>query len=771
MITILGIITEEEKSYLQAVRELIPGVEIKVTTKAPGLKTELAVMAKLARASGVFVTNPEVGEMLIDRGQATTKYSQSDFAGSLITINDVDMVMMDHLSQIRTTPDGPHLAARWLSKIVAPSSWPHLPDFRYELAGDPSAAKRALEVLSGAEFIAFDIETVKMHLFFDVISFTGVFYSSTADRNGKLKYYTRTYSLPHCDVVMQQYIQKILQLPVKKIAQNGKYDIAYLLRWGMPPTMWYCDTASFFHSWYCELPKRLDFIAAYCLRNVKFWKDEGTGSFTNRAEYCGRDSWATACTWMTFMERAPDWAFRNYEQEFTTAVICVIPEHTGLTIDMDGHRRLREYSEAVALRLAKSIVASTGIENFNPNSPTQVLKLMHALGSKDLKDTKPPTMDKFAFRHPLNNWFASNIKEFKSAAKVISNYLKDGMFLTDHAGKVWPKTLAAFNPHGTETGRLASKAHHFWCGIQQQNIKRDEDDDEAVSVKEQFAAPDGFFLGEADYEQAESRDTAYLSGDLKLIAAVDCGKDFHSLNASAFFGMPYEEIYRDEASTVIDAETGEIIEFIAGCLNKPIRTLAKRVNHGANYNMGPSVLFDTMGIKNVIKAKQLLRLPPAWPLIRVCEYLLERFTATYSTLKGSWYQHVKDQVRIHKKLVGPTGWTRYCFGNPETNKRVLNSYIAHPSQSLNAMTLNKAFKSVGQKIALVEQRDFRLIAQVHDSILFAYREGREDLAYKVKELMQIPISVTDPKGITRTLLVPSALKGNNRVWARLEDMG
>jgi len=45
--------------------------------------------------------------------------------------------------------------------------------------------------------------------------------------------------------------------------------------------------------------------------------------------------------------------------------------------------------------------------------------------------------------------------------------------------------------------------------------------------------------------QAEARYTAYLSGDEALIHAVDCGKDFHSLNASAFFGVPYEEIYRD----------------------------------------------------------------------------------------------------------------------------------------------------------------------------------------------------------------------------------
>ena len=765
MITILGYISEEERGYVQALRELIPGVNLKITTKTPALTSDISLTAKLAGAAGVFVTVPEIGERLVARGaNVTTKYSQSDFAGSLVKCGSMDVVLMDDLSQIRTTSTGKHLAARWLSKITAKDAWPKTPEFRYELCNNPDKAKKAVEQLASADFIAYDIETIKHNLYFDVIGFTGVWISKLAEQDGPLTYTTRSFAFPHSDEVMQVLIQQVLQNPVKKIAQNGKYDNAYLIRWGMPPVNWICDTAHFFHSWYCELPKRLDFITAYCLRDVKFWKDDGEGSFAARAEYCGRDTWATACTWMSFMERAPDWAFRNYVEEFTVNPACILAEHTGLDLVPEGAARLREYSEKVAFEHGVSIAKSVGNISFNPNSPKQVLALMHALGSKDLKDTKPPTMDKFATRHPLNQWFADNIKQYKSAAKVLSNYLKDSVQLTDHAGKVWPKVFYCLNPHGTETGRLASKEHHFWCGLQVQNIKRDEDDEEAVSVKEQFAAPAGFYLGEADYEQAESRDTAYLSGDPALIKAVDCGKDFHSLNASAFFGVPYEEIYRDLSYTDPDGT-----EHLAGVINKALRTLAKRVNHGANYNMGPGVLLDTMGIRNCIKAKMLLKLPVAWSLLQVCEYLLMRFSSTYHVMKNDWYSHVVRCVRVTHMLTGPTGWTRYCFGDP-SNKRVLNSYVAHPPQSLNAKTLNRAWKRVFREIAMVERKDFRLNAQIHDSILFSYRVGRIDLAHKVKKLMEIPIQVTDPAGITRTLLVPSALKGEHRVWAHLKDI-
>lgn len=762
MKTILGVISDDERGYIKRLRELIPGVQLELTTRKPATIAELLILVKMARASGCFITVPSVAKLVVPNAP---KFVQDDFAGSCVRAGEIDFVLMNDLSQLFTTATGPHLAARYLSKITRPEAWPKTPEFRYQLCDSPAVAEEAVELLATADYIAYDIETVKQNLFFDVIGFTGVWIAKKQEGEKSFKYSTRTYAFPHSDEVMQVLIQRVLQLPVQKITQNGKYDNAYLLRWGMPPSHWYCDTAHFFHAWYSEMPKRLDFITAYCLRDVQFWKDEGEGSFVNRARYCGRDTWATACTWMSFMERAPDWAFKNYLQEFPVAIACQIPEHTGVGIDVEAEGRLRAYNEYVRDKKRASITASVGLPDFNPGSWQQILKLVHALGSRDVKDTTPPSMDRFSVRHPLNQWFVESIKEYKSAAKVVSNYVKESVRLTDHAGKSWDKIFFAINPHGTDTGRCASKEHHFWCGLQIQNIKRDEDDENAVSVKEMFTAPDGFYLGESDLEQAEARDTGYLSGDRALISAVDCGQDFHSLNASAFFGVPYAEIYQD--LEYIDPD-GTVHK--AGCKNKPLRILSKRVNHGANYNMGAGVLLDTMGIKNVIKAKQLLNLPFNWTLLEVCGYLLSRFSATYSTVKGDWYDYVVRCVKQTHMLVGPTGWTRYCFSDPDGNKRALNSYVAHPPQSLNAMVLNKAFTRVAFEIALVERQDFRLIAQIHDSILFAYRKGRTDLAYKVRDMMQIPVPVKDPFGITRTLCVPSALKGEGRTWATLKDM-
>ena len=75
--------------------------------------------------------------------------------------------------------------------------------------------------------------------------------------------------------------------------------------------------------------------------------------------------------------------------------------------------------------------------------------------------------------------------------------------------------------------------------------------------------------------------------------------------------------------------------------------------------------------------------------------------------------------------------------------------------------------AVFYEVALPNPRDFKLLAQIHDSILFQYRKGYEHLAHRVKELMEIPVTCTDIAGITRTFTVPAALKLGGTHWSDL----
>ena len=287
---------------------------------------------------------------------------------------------------------------------------------------------------------------------------------------------------------------------------------------------------------------------------------------------------------------------------------------------------------------------------------------------------------------------------------------------------------------------MASRESQYWCGLQIQNIPRDGYSDDDITVKETFIADDGFEFGEADYSQAETRDTAYLSGDTSLISTItDEARDFHSYNTSAFFGLEYPTVcksYWDDSSEDYEPQ------WVHKRLNKAIIDIAKRTNHGANYNMGAQVLLDTMGIANVIRARELLGLPKHWTLLRVTAHLLAIFDKTYPVIrdpKDGWYGKVINDVVSTGLLVGPSGWTRRCFGCPKSNTHHLNSYVAHPPQSLNAMTLNQAVLAVFVQVWKEHHKNFKLVAQIHDSIFFQYREGYQHLAWKVKELMKIPM--------------------------------
>jgi DNA polymerase I-like protein with 3'-5' exonuclease and polymerase domains len=341
--------------------------------------------------------------------------------------------------------------------------------------------------------------------------------------------------------------------------------------------------------------------------------------------------------------------------------------------------------------------SSLGESNFNPNSSQQCVRLWKILGSSDITSSDTASRDKVKNRHPLNQFVVDKIELIRKDRKLVSNYLNPEKLLN------W-RNLYCINPDGTDTGRMASKESHFWCGFQIHNIARDRGD---VSIKETFEADTDFLLGEADYEQAESRDTAYITGDEKMLSALDGTKDFHGFNASMFFGVPYEKIIAPDGTE----------------LDPDLRYLSKRINHGANYNMGWGVLLDTMGIKNVLRARELLKLPKSWNLRRVTEYLLECFDKTYPIVRGDYHEWIKYQVKTTQMLRGATGWTRYCFYNPSTSKQALNAYVAHPPQSLNAMTLNKAWMKIFYEVALPNPTDFKLCAQIHDSILFQYSSG------------------------------------------------
>lgn len=674
--------------------------------------------------------------------------SLDNYAGSLFVRDGIEVLFIDPLKQLITVPYGKFLTKHFISKLLSPTSWIDVQldlsnSFSFSMV-EPSNAEYFLSVLEGAFVCAVDIETFKNPLAIRCVGFTAI--TESAGR-----YSSTSFVLVLDSDFALSWLRKFVASPVEKIFQNGKYDLSYLAMYDAPVYNWMWDTATMFHCTYSELPKDLGFLQAFHVRNAQYWKDMAeTHDLHEYYKYCALDTWGTAVAFLGMLWKLQDYAKVNYLLEFPVNFPAHMCEMRGLLQDQDVRKsQEKKYTEIIEKETA-SLQRMLDAPGFNTNSPQQVKKLLTILGCSDIESTEEQDLKKAMVRHPLNELLLNKILDIRGYRKLTSTYLGD----KTHKGRV----LYALNPHGTDTARLASRAHHFWCGLQVQNIPRDD------SVKCTIVADPGFELYECDLEQAESRDTAFAAGEPALIAAVTSVQDFHSTNAAAFFGRPYNTIYSDEKKKAID---------------KPLRDLAKRVNHGANYLMGPDVLVDTMGLKNVWVAAKALALPKFWTPKQIAEDLLARFHRTYPQLSAIFYPAVVDEVVTTHKLTSraqhfcdyqatTSGWTRYCFKDPKKNKRDKNAYVAHVAQSLNAITLNKAFLNVFFKIALPNPQDFKLCAQIHDSILFQVRIGRKDLANQVKELMEIPVRIKSYDGVTRDFVVPAALKGPAQNWSKTE---
>jgi DNA polymerase I-like protein with 3'-5' exonuclease and polymerase domains len=735
--------TEEDRSYLPRLKSLVGTCSVFLSLSPISTWAEVELYCKKKQATGIITTSHKLLQIITQDPKA----SIDNYAGSYFSRSGIEIIFLHPLAQLVSVPYGPFLAARYISKLAFPENWNKWQEFSWMLSSEVNIDSVYAE-FQAAILISVDIETVKTNTAITSISYSAVFKD--------LSIKTIVFELD--SEFNLAWVRRFNQLPAPKVFQNGKYDNSYLLRCNAPIHNWVFDTATAFHSWYSELPKDLGSLGAFFLRTGRFWKDMSSGDSRTKLEYNARDTYNTAIVMMEWLLQAPEWAKTNYLQEFPINFPCLLSEMTGIKRDIPELAVASTEANSRIAEKSKSIDTMLGVTGFNVNSPKQMKQLLCVLGCRDIAEesTDEKHLAKAQFRHPLINRILDLVLDIRGDRKLVSTYITEGK---EFNGRI----LYSLNPHATDTGRLASKEHHFWCGLQIQNVPR------GPAVKRTLIADTCFKLFECDLEQAESRDTAHVGGDESLIKAVTGTRDFHSVNASAFFGRSYEEIYSDSLGKTMD---------------KVLRDLAKKVNHGANYNMGANVLVETMGLKNIYKAAAALELPKFWQPKQIAEYLLNCFHKTYPALKKIYYTGVVHEIKttkmlqskaIHHSEYNVAGWTRYCFSDPEKDKRALNAYVAHPPQSLNAMTLNKAYMKVFYELAInpKTRKNFRLLAQIHDSILFQTRVGFESLSEQVKSYMEIPITIKGYDGKTRTFTVPAALKagkdgtGANR-WSETE---
>lgn len=724
---LLFIGTSADTPYLSFLKVLLSGTDCKVFQGEVNTFAEIRMFCEKNAIEAIITDSPSFILKLSEKKKA----SVDDYAGSVFVLpeSEIRIVCINPLEHFVTVSYGKHLAERYISKVTEPKKWFKQSRLHWDIA-TPANISELYEDFKQAWVIAADIETKVEGLRIAVSGYCAIFPNGT----------THSIVIPIEDTFMLEWTAKFNNLPQAKIYQNGSYDNAYNLRWGVPPVNYLWDTLHLFHCWYSEMPKSLDFITGYLLPEFQYWKDESSGNLHDYYFYNAKDTWATANCFLALMREMPAWAKKNYLIEFPLVFPCLHAAMEGIKIDVTVRDKIAVRENAKLEESLGSLRSSLGSPSFNPGSPKQVKQLLDILGNKDIPTSGAKDMLKAASRHPLTAWYMHRIIRYREAKKLLSSYLN-----TDLLGG---RFMYSLNPAGTDTGRLASRDSAFWCGSNMQNIPPE--------VKGMFVADEGWLLAEIDKSQSEDRCVAVLSGEPALLDIfADSSKDSHSIKGSMFFGVSVEEILAQEKLK----KTGE---WKGGFT---LRELAKRVNHGSNYNMGANVLLETMGIEAVGTAKLLLGLSSKLSLKQVCEFLLDKYAKAFPAVKGRWYTKIKSEVLTTKKLTGATGWTRYCFSDPTKSKQALNGYVAHVPQSLSVMIVNKEFKEVW-RWALDNPELIRIKAQIHDSILFQYPVGREDVVTTVNEMMQSKVMVTGSDGVSRELFIPTDIKIGMTSWGK-----
>lgn len=376
------------------------------------------------------------------------------------------------------------------------------------------------------------------------------------------------------------------------------------------------------------------------------------------------------------LEQSPE--LDNIFVHFDEPLIPVLykMEKVGMLIDRKHFDSLRKEFSAEVADLEEEICGIAG-QKFNINSPMQLSKVLFedlGLPTTGVKKTAKgystgaKELERLKNKHPV----IAKIKEYREASKLLSTYITPLPELADNDDRIH----TTFTQNVTATGRLSSVNPNL------QNIPvRTE---VGKRIREGFVADKGNVLVSADYSQFELRLAAALANDQKLIDDFNNDVDIHRKTASEAFGVPIEEVTKQQ------------------------RRAAKVVNFGILYGMSVRGLAEAAKM-NYDEAK--------------------KFIDNYFELR----KPIKEYLEKTLEKARQEGYVATYFGRRRPTPDVKSSnFIVRtsaeraaqnmPIQGTEADLMKKAMISVDKLLP----KDARLVMQVHDSMIVECSELVKD---------------------------------------------
>ncbi|MBQ3441541.1 DNA polymerase I [Candidatus Saccharibacteria bacterium] len=362
-------------------------------------------------------------------------------------------------------------------------------------------------------------------------------------------------------------------------------------------------------------------------------------------------------------------------------------EEKGMLIDRTYFKNLKKEYEENLRGLEKKIYDLAGTI-FNINSPIQLSEVLFTklnLPTKGIKKTTrgystgAKELDKLKNENPI----IAEIIKYREAAKLLSTYIIPMPDLADKNGRIH----TTFTQNVTSTGRLSSKDPNL------QNIPvRTE---EGKRIRTGFIAAKGKKLVSADYSQFELRLAAVLANDQNLINDFNNDIDIHTKTASEAFGIPIDQVTKDQ------------------------RRAAKAINFGIIYGMSVNGLAEATKM-SYAEAKN--------------------FMDNYQKLRSPIMNLMKRTLEKAKT----DGYVETCFGRrrptPDVNSpnfliRSAAERAAQnmPIQGTEADLMKRAMINVNAKLLTTAN----MIMQVHDSLIIECEEkDTEEISRILKQEME-----------------------------------
>lgn len=509
-------------------------------------------------------------------------------------------------------------------------------------------------------------------------------------------------------------LKPLLEGDKLKIAQNLKFDLGILQKYGLKPVGPFFDTMLAHYLIEPDQRHNMKLLSEQYLgytpiaiEDLIGQKGKKQGSMQDVeletiAEYAAED---TDVTLQLYHILSKELEKKNLKSVFDNIEIPLIEvlsdmEQEGVCIDVPFLNAYSKELEQQILEAQEKLFESSGTR-FNISSPQQVGKVLFEvlkLSDKPKKtktgqyQTDEETLLSLQGKHPAIDY----ILQFRTLQKLKSTYIDA---LPTMVNKITGRVHTSFNQAVAATGRLSSNNPNL------QNIPIRTDLGREIRKAFIPSSEDRVLLS-SDYSQIELRIIAHISQDAGMIEAFKQGIDIHTATAAKVWGVPLESV------------------------DKEMRRKAKTVNFGIIYGISAFGLSQRVQI-------------PRYEAKEIIDNYFEQFPG------------IKKYMDSAIASAREKGYVETITGR-RRNLRDINSRNANvrgfaERNAINAPIQGSAADLI--KIAMIRIHEWlnksdletRMILQVHDELLFDVPKNELELVTStVKSIMESSMELLVP---------------------------